>query len=60
MKKLISIIMVLALILAMSTTAFAAQFTQLTINDNDDRTYAGYQLLNLTTSLKQQNHIVSA
>ena len=55
MKKLISIIMVLALILAMSTTAFAAQFTQLTINDNDDRTYAGYQLLTLTTSLKQ-NH----
>ena len=55
MKKIISIIMVLALILAMSTTAFAAQFTQLTINDNDDRTYAGYQLLTLTTSLKQ-NH----
>ena len=49
MKKIISIIMVLAMIFAMSTTAFAAQ---LTINDNDDRTYAGYQLLNLTTSLK--------
>ena len=55
MKKLISIIMVLAMILAMSTTAFADTRTTLTINDNDDRTYAGYQLLNLTTSLKQ-NH----
>lgn len=52
MKKIISIIMGLAMILAMSTTAFAAQ---LTINDNDNRDYEGYQLLTLTTSLKQ-NH----
>lgn len=55
MKKLISIIMVLVMILAMSTTAFADTKTTLTINGSEGRTYAGYQLLNLTTSLKQ-NH----
>ena len=48
MKKFVSILLALAMILAMSTTAFA---TTLTINDSGDRTYNGYKLLNLTTSL---------
>ena len=50
MKKLVSILLALALILALSTTAFATEDTTLTVADG--RTYAGYQLLNLTTSLK--------
>lgn len=52
MKKFLSILMVLAMILAMSTTAFAAENTTLTINDDGNRQYAGYKLLNLTTSLR--------
>lgn len=52
MKKLVSMLLALAMILAMSTTAFAAENTKLTINDSTDRTYNGYQLLNLTVSLK--------
>lgn len=56
MKKLISIITALITIMAISATAFAAGNTNLSINDSDDRTYAGYQLLNLTTSLKEGSH----
>ena len=56
MKKLISIFLALALILAMGVTAFAAEDTKLTITGPADRVYAGYQLLNLTTSLKGENH----
>ena len=56
MKKFLSILMVLAMILAMSTTAFAAENTTLTINDDGNRQYAGYKLLNLTTSLKTGEH----
>ena len=52
MKKFVSILLVLAMILALSTTAFAAENTNLTISDSTDRTYNGYKLLNLTTSLK--------
>lgn len=52
MKKLVSMLLALAMILAMSTTAFAAENTTLTIKDSTDRTYNGYQLLNLTVSLK--------
>ena len=59
MKKLLTIFMVLAMILAMSTTAiaaettaFAAENTSITINGEEGRTYNGYQLLSLTTSLK--------
>ena len=50
MKKIVSILLALALILSLSTTAFA---TAVTIADGDAvRTYNGYQLLTLTTSLK--------
>lgn len=51
MKKIVSILLALALILSLSTTAFA---TTLTIADDAavPRTYNGYQLLTLTTSLK--------
>ncbi len=56
MKKFLSILMVLAMILAMSTTVFAAENTAITINDDGDRQYAGYILLNLTTSLKTGEH----
>ena len=52
MKKLISLLLALAMILALSTTAFAAENTTLTINGETGRTYSGYKLLNLTTSLK--------
>ena len=56
MKKFLSILMVLAMILAMSTTTFAAENTSITINDDGNRQYAGYKLLNLTTSLKSGEH----
>ncbi len=56
MKKFLSILMVLAMILAMSTTAFAAENTSITINGEAGRTYNGYQLLDLTTSLKSDDH----
>lgn len=41
--------MVLAMILAMGTTVFA---TNITFNGEDGRTYVGYKIFNLTTSLK--------
>ena len=56
MKKLVSIILALAMIMAMATTAFAAENTTLTIQDSDGRDYVGYQLLKLTTSLKTGTH----
>ena len=52
MKKFASILLALTMILAMSIPAFATENTILTINDSVDRTYNGYQLLKLTTSLK--------
>lgn len=56
MKKFLSILMVLAMIFAMSTTAFATENTSITINGEAGRTYNGYQLLGLTTSLKGDAH----
>lgn len=56
MKKLFSILLAMAMILAFSTTAFAAENTNLTITDSDGRTYTGYKLLDLTTSLKTGSH----
>ena len=55
MKKLVSILLALALILSLSTTAFA---TAVTIADDDavTRTYDGYKLLNLTVSPKTGTH----
>ena len=54
MKKLVSILLTLAMILCLSVTAFAADDTTLTIVDDGTvaRDYVGYQLLELTTSLK--------
>ncbi len=59
MKKFVSIFMALAMVLAMALPAFAAENTTLTINNADGRTYAGYQLLELTTSLKADGHHVA-
>ena len=56
MKKFVPIILAVAMILAMSITAFAADTTTLTITGEDGREYAGYQLLGLTTSLKAGDH----
>ena len=57
MKKFLSIIMVFAMILAMSTTLFAAEGdTTVSITNANGRTYVGYKLLALTTSLKTGEH----
>ena len=57
MKKLVSVFLTLALILSLSAVAFAAEGdTNLTITNSDGRTYNGYKLLNLTTSLKTGDH----
>ena len=55
MKKLVSILLALAMILCLSITAFAAD-TKLTIENSTGRTYEGYRLLELTTSLKTGEH----
>ena len=53
MKKLLCILLTLLMLLGLTTVAFAAgDDATLIINDSDGRTYAGYKLLNLTTSLK--------
>lgn len=56
MKKFLTILMVLAMVFAMGTTAFAAEQTSVTIDGESGRTYVGYQLLSLTTSLKTDEH----
>ena len=56
MKKLVSIFLALVMILAISVPVFAAENTTLTINGEAGREYAGYQLLDLTTSLKTGDH----
>ena len=53
MKKFLSVIMAVAMIFAMTIPAFAATIT---INGEANRVYNGYKLLNLTTSLKPDNH----
>jgi len=56
MKKFVSILLAMVMIFSLSITAFAAEDTTLTIEDSDGRTYNGYQLLELTTSLKTDEH----
>ena len=56
MKKFVAIFLAMAMILALGIFAFAAEDTTLTINGAADRVYVGYQLLDLTTSLKGENH----
>ena len=57
MKKLVTVFLALAMILAMSIPAFAED-TTVTIQNPDGiaRTYVGFQLLELTTSLKGDGH----
>lgn len=54
MRKLTSVLLIMIMVLCMGTTVFAddTPTTNLTINNSDGRTYNGYQLLTLTTSLK--------
>ena len=52
MKRSFSILLALAMILALSIPVSAAESTSLTITNSAGRTYNGYQLLSLTTSLK--------
>ena len=54
MKKLLTIFLALTMILSLAIPAFAAN-TTITIEDTD-RTYVGYKLLNLTTSVKTEQH----
>ena len=58
MKKLLSILLTLMMILGLTANVFAedTENTLLTIADSEGRTYAGYQLLKLTTSLKADEH----
>lgn len=60
MKKLFAVLLALAMLLAISVPALAENVTpattSLTINNSDGRTYVGYQLLSLTTSLKKGEH----
>ena len=57
MKKFLSIVMVFVMILAMSTTLFAAEGdTTVSITNANGRKYVGYKLLALTTSLKTGEH----
>ena len=57
MKKLVSILLALALILSLSAVAFAAENGDATMSiTGGDRTYNGYKLLNLTVSLKSDEH----
>ena len=51
MKKLISILLVMMMILCMGTAAFA-DTTNITIAGDAGRIYKAYELLELTTSLK--------
>ena len=55
MKKVVTILLALAMIMAIALPAFAEN-TNLTITDNGDRAYVGYKLLNLSTSLKGDAH----
>ena len=54
MKKLVSILLALAMILTISITAFAED-TQITFENSDQRIYNGYQLLTLSISEKPAN-----
>lgn len=57
MKKLISILLALAMMLSLSAVAFAAENGDATMSiTGGDRIYNGYQLLNLTVSLKSDEH----
>lgn len=53
MKKLAIIFLAMVMLFSMAVPAFA---TTLTITDSSNRTYAGYQLLTLTTSVKADDN----
>ena len=56
MKRITAILLALMIVLGLSTTAFASENASVTITDSEGRTFVGYQLLELTTSLKGANH----
>ena len=56
MKKLVSILLAAVMVFALSISAFATENTKLTIENSDGRTYVGFKLLHLTTSLKTGEH----
>ena len=56
MKKALTLILALAMLFVMTIPALAEDTTKLTIEDDGNRTYVGYQLLGLTTSLKTGAH----
>ena len=49
MKKLLSILLALTLVLSLGTTAFAEDTTLTFTDDGSGREYVGYQLLKLET-----------
>ena len=55
MKKFLTTLLAVVMVISMAVPAFAEN-TSLTINDNGDRDYVGYKILNLTTSLKSDSH----
>ena len=56
MKKLVSIFLTIAMIFAISVPTLAADTTNLTIDGLAGRTYQGYKLLHVTSSLKTGEH----
>lgn len=55
MKKLITIFLALAMVMALTLPVFAAN-TTLSITNSDGKNYEGFKLLGLTTSLKGEGH----
>ena len=60
MKKIISVLLCLVMILGMSTTAFAEGNTtaNVTIDGDVSRTFHAYQLMELTITVMMQNATV--
>lgn len=58
MRKLLSILVALCMVFSLSATVFADTTLNIT-SDEDNREYAAYKLLNLTTSLKTGEHHTS-
>ena len=62
MKKIISILLVLAMVFSMAVTAFADEEQtplNITIGDGADRDFVAYKLLNVSVALKEGEHHTS-